>query len=273
MLFARSIALLCTAAAVVSSSVGCVTTTLGQAPTDQDLHNDGSVDEQLDLFRAYEVVYDQGSFHRPGADPEVVAKEVHLSSVDSVQATAWSDDSFNYLSSSPGAADVLEDPAVAFDGFAHSGMGETVLIGVGLGGGLMAGSIAWFSATTVRDGINDAEANDLYTSATVGLSLGGFLGVLVAGTYAYIVPAVSKPFAVPLYRKAARAFNEDLEDRVLQGGPAGDAPPDPEANEADVVEGDSADSDAAGDPPAANAPPAIDVPAAPATPTPIEPRK
>ena len=281
MLFARSIALLCTAAAVVSSSVGCVTTTMGQAPTDQDLHNDGSVDEQLDLFRAYEVVYDQGSFHRPGADPEAVAKEVHLSNVDSVQAPAWSDDSFNYLSSSPRAADVLEDPAVAFDGFAHSGMGETVLIGVGIGGGLMAGSIAWFSATTVRDGISDPEANDLYTSATVGLGLGGFLGVLVAGTYAYIVPAVSKPFAVPLYRKAARAFNEDLEDRVLQSGPAGDAPPDPEAEEGDAEagdgegEGDDANTDEA--PATADAPavanPAPPATATPATPTPIEPRK
>lgn len=277
MLFARTIALLCTAAAVVSSSVGCVTTTMGQAPTDQDLHNDGSVDEQLDLFRAYEVVYDQGNFHRPGADPEAVAKEVHLSRVDSVQAVAWSDDSFNYLSSSPRAADVLEDPAVAFDGFAHSGMGETVLIGVGFGGGLMAGSIAWFSATTVRDGVSDAEVSDLYTSAFAGLGVGGFLGLIVAGAYTYIVPSVSTPFAVPLYRKAARAFNEDLEDRVLQAGPAGDAPPDPETDEGDDVDGDTDGSDDTAEAPAVDAPaaanPAPPAPAAPATPTPIEPRK
>ena len=269
MLLTRSIALLCTAAALLSSSVGCVTTTLGQGPADQDLQNDGSVEAQLELFRDYEVVYDQRTFRRPGADPAVVAQEVHAP-VDRVQATAWSDDAFNYLSSSTSAAEVLEDPAVAFDGFAHSGMGETVLIGVGIGGGLMAGSIAWFSATTVRDGVSDVEANDLATSAFAGLGVGGFLGLIVAGAYTYIVPSVSTPFAVPLYRKAARAFNEDLEDRVLAAAPAGDAPPEADdAVDAPADDAGVAPADDAVDAPAAA--PALDAPVP--TPTPIEPRK
>ena len=84
MLLARSIALLCTAAALLSSSVGCVTTTLGQGPADQDLQNDGSVEAQLELFRDYEVVYDQRTFRRPGADPAIVAEFLKLHPTASV---------------------------------------------------------------------------------------------------------------------------------------------------------------------------------------------
>lgn len=259
------------------SSVGCVTTAMGQGPAEQDLINDGSVEEQLELFRAYEVTYDSHTFRRPGADPAAVGAEIHRG-VDSVSATAWSDDAFNYLSSSQRAAEVMEDPAVAFDAFAHSGMGETVLLGVGLGGGMATGAIAWFINTTVRDGVSDVETSDLITSTATGFGLGGFLGLIIAGAYTYIVPAVSAPFAVPLYRQAARAFNEDLEDRVIDNAPAGDPPP----AEADVESGDGADGEAevpATDEAApAEVPAAETAPSAPAgptttTPAPIEPRE
>lgn len=266
---ARLIPALCVTLFGLSSAIGCVTTALGQGPTEQDLSNDGSVDDQLELYRAYEVVYDTSTFRRPGADPDAVAKELHKGHVDSVSTKAFSDDAFNYLSTSPRAAEFMEDPAVAFDAFAHSGMGETVMIGVGFGGGLAAGSIAWFINTTVRDGISDVETADLFTNASTGFALGGFLGIIVAGAYTYIVPSVSAPFAVPLYRKAARAFNEDLEDRVLQNAPAGDPPPEeePAAPEADAPEADAVDA------PAADAPAAPAAPAADGTPAPIEPRE
>jgi hypothetical protein len=251
---------LCVALLGLSTAIGCVTTGLGQGPTDQDLANDGSVEQQLELYRTYEVSYDSHTFRRPGADPATVSAQIHQH-VDSVTAAAWSDDAFNYLSSSSRAAEYMEDPAVAFDAFAHSGMGETVLIGTGFGGGLAAGAIAWFINTTVRDGVSDVEMADLWTTSTTGGLLGGFLGVIVACAYTYIVPNVSTPFAVPLYRKAARAFNEDLEDRILANAPAGDPPP-------DDVEPAAADeaSDAAA--------PDVEQTPAPATanPTPIEPR-
>jgi hypothetical protein len=264
---------LCVALLGLLPAVGCVTTGLGQGPTDQDLENDGSVEQQLEMFRTYEVTYDTGTFRRPGADPAAVSEVIHKK-VDSVAAVAWSDDAFNYLSSSPRAAEVMEDPAVAFDAFAHSGMGETVLVGTGFGGGLAAGAIAWFINTTVRDGVNDVEMTDLWTTSSTGFFLGGFLGIIVAGAYTYIVPNVSTPFAVPLYRKAARAFNEDLEDRVLAGAPAGDPPPDdvePGADEAPAAAADEGSDAAAPATPAADEAPAATAPAT-ASPTPIEPR-
>jgi hypothetical protein len=261
---------LCVALVGLLPAVGCVTTGLGQGPTDQDLANDGSVEQQLELFRAYEVTYDTGTFRRPGADPAAVSEEIHKH-VDSVSAVAWSDDAFNYLSSSSRAAEVMEDPAVAFDAFAHSGMGETVLVGTGFGGGLAAGAIAWFINTTVRDGVSDVEMSDLWTTSSTGFFLGGFLGIIVAGAYTYIVPNVSTPFAVPLYRKAARAFNEDLEDRVLDAAPAGDPPPDDvePAGDDEPAAADDASDEAA--PAAVEEAPATPAPAT-ANPTPIEPR-
>lgn len=258
---------LCVALFGLSPAIGCVTTGLGQGPTDQDLANDGSVEQQLELYRAYEVSYDSHTFRRPGADPAAVSAQIHRN-VDSVTAVAWSDDAFNYLSSSSRAAEYMEDPAVAFDAFAHSGMGETVLVGTGFGGGLAAGAIAWFINTTVRDGVSNQEMTDLWTTSSTGFFLGGFLGIIVAGAYTYIVPNVSTPFAVPLYRKAARAFNEDLEDRVLAGAPAGDPPPDdvePASDDEPAAADDVSDDEAA-------APAVEDAPAAPADPTPIEPR-
>jgi hypothetical protein len=150
-------------------------------------------------------------------------------------------------------------------------MGETVLVGTGFGGGLAAGAIAWFINTTVRDGVSDVEMSDLWTTSSTGFFLGGFLGIIVAGAYTYIVPNVSTPFAVPLYRKAARAFNEDLEDRVLDAAPAGDPPPDDvePAGDDEPAAADDASDEAA--PAAVEEAPATPAPAT-ANPTPIEPR-
>ncbi len=254
----------------LASLAGCTTMSagLGQGPTMQDLENDGASEQQLALYRRYEVVYDSGTFRRPGPTGT------------SNQAAAWSDEAFNYLSSSERAGALMESPAIAFDTFAHSGKGETVLLGTGLTGGLATGAIAWFIQTTVRDGVNDAEFSDLWTTAGTGLLLGGFLGVIVAGAYTYIVPNVSAPFAVPVYRQAARAFNEDLEEGILEASPAGDAPPD--ASQEDDRAGDRAgvvdspDDVADGAPvdpePAADgAAPPTSVPSA--GPAPIEPRE
>ena len=213
---------------------GCVTTVLGQRPTEHDLRNDGSPEAQAGLYRTYEVIYDQQVFRRPGAVPAVVAEELNLDVVDDVSAFAFSDDAFNYLAMSERAADIMEHPAVAFDAFAKSGQGQTVIIGTGIGSGLIAGGVAWFIRTTVRDGVTENEATDLWVSAGGGFVAGAFLGVIVSAAYTYIVPAISTPFATPLYRQAARAFNEDLDRRLAEGAPAGDAPPDDAA--ADNVE-------------------------------------
>jgi hypothetical protein len=246
-------------AVVVSSSAltGCVTTALGRSPTDHDLRNDGSPEAQDGLFRAYEVVYDEHVFRRPGVAPELIAQELHLEAVDDVAAVAWSDDAFNYLSSSPAAADLMEHPAVSFDAFAHSGQGQTAIVGVGIGAGVIAGGVSWFARTTLRDGMSADETNDLWVTTAGGLIVGTVLGGLVASAYSYILPAISAPLATPLYRQAARAFNEDLDDRLLDGAPTGDAPPEGEDDE---------DRDAADDSAQEAAPDAPEAPATPATP-------
>lgn len=250
-------------AVVVSSSslTGCVTTAMGRSPTDHDLRNDGSPEAQDGLFRTYEVVYDEHVFRRPGVAPEVVAQELHLEAVDDVAAVAWSDDAFNYLSSSPDAADLMEHPAVSFDAFAHSGQGQTAIVGVGIGAGVIAGGVSWFARTTLRDGMSTNETNDLWITTAGGLVVGTVLGALVASAYSYIVPAVSSPLATPLYRQAARAFNEDLEDRLLEASPTGDAPPEAEDGAEDGDDADDAEVDHEG---AADAP--ADAPEGVATP-------
>lgn len=248
----RSIALLSLWAALAS---GCAFTALGRGPTDMDLENDGSDDAQSDLVRKYEVVYDRGVFRRPGADPAAVAAEIHVSHVDDVSAPAWSDDAFNYLSTSDAAAEIMEDPSVGFDQFAHSGTGETVIIGTGIGAGIVGGAITWFIPTTVADGINETEQAELFYAVTGGFSAGITLGVIVAAAYTYIVPAVSTPFATPLYRKAARAFSEDLEDTIIDSAPHGDPPSLPEP-----------DAESAAPTPTPDAPKPVETPPTPATP-------
>ncbi len=226
----------------VAVTQGCVTTVLGQGPTDRDLRNDGSPEAQDGLYRHYEVVYDQQVFRRPGVAPDVVAQELGLQHVDDVSAFAFSDDAFNYLSASQRATELMEHPAVGFDAFAKSGQGQLIILGTGIGVGGVAGGVAWFARTTLRDGLTDGEANDLWLSAGGGFVVGAVLGAIVSAAYTYIVPVLSTPLATPLYRQAARAFNEDLDERLRAAAPAGDAPPD-EGDDADAGD-DTADEGA-----------------------------
>lgn len=237
---------------------------LGQGPTDHDLRNDGSPDAQDGLYRSYEVVYENEIFRRPGASPEVVADELNLTSVDDVAAFAFSDDAYNYLASSERAAPFIEHPAVAFDAFAHSGQGQAALLGTGFGAGAVAGGVAWFIRTTVRDGVSDREASDLWITASGGFLVGGALGVIMSAAYSYVVPAISTPLATPQYRQAARAFNEELDERLINAGPTGDAPPDPDAaaDDAGAATDDEAPAaDATAEPAAAPVEPATTTPA------------
>ena len=184
----RAIALLLL---VGSSLSGCAFSALGRGPADLELQNDGSDHAQADLVRAYEVVYDRGIIRRPGADPALVGADIHVDNLTDVASPAWSDDAFNYLSTSDDAAIVMEHPAIAFDQFAHSGTGEVVIMGTSMGVGLVAGAITWFVPTTVADGIDDKETSELYLATSGGFFAGVTLGVILAAAYTYIVPAVS----------------------------------------------------------------------------------
>jgi hypothetical protein len=201
---------------------GCAFNTLGRAPDELDLKNDGSDDAQAALYRNYEVVYERGVVRRPGADPAAVAADIHVKSVDDVSSPAWSDAAFNYMSASDDAVEILAHPAVAFDEFAHSGNGELVILGLGAGTGLVGGAISWFIPTTVRDGLSETETNELMVRASGGLFAGLGLGLVVAAAYTYIVPSVTTPMAATHYRAAVRAFNDELDERIAAAGPERD---------------------------------------------------
>jgi hypothetical protein len=227
---------------------GCAHNTLGRTPDEIDLKNDGGDEVQSRIYRTYEVVYERGALRRPGADPATVAAEVHVPRVDDVSSPAWSDDAYNYLSGSDEAATILEHPAVAFDEFAHSGNGELVILGLGVGTGAIGGAISWFVPTTVRDGISAAESNQLALDIGAGLGAGAALGLVVAAAYTYIVPAVATPLAAPHYRAAARAFNDELDARINEG-----APPAAEGHDEHEAPCDGTCPAAAGAEPCANA--------------------
>jgi hypothetical protein len=216
----RLLALLVPAALLLVSALGsgCAINSLGRAPTDLDLVNDGDPATQADLARYYGVTFDHATFRRPGAKPSEVSEEVNLE-VASASAPAWSDEAYNYLASSEAAAEWIEDPMVGFDQFAHNGTGQALLIGGGAGAGLVAGAVTWFIRTTVRDGISAEETTDAIVSTGGGLFAGLFLGGIMAAAFTYVMPAITVPLATPFYRKAARAYNQDLEERIIANGP------------------------------------------------------
>jgi hypothetical protein len=201
---------------------GCAVLSLGRRPDEFDLKNDGSEEAQTALFRRYEVVYERGVVRRPGADPVAVAAEVHRPVIDDVASPAWSDDAYNYLATSEEAAELLSDPAVAFDGFAHSGNGELVILGLGTTVGALGGALSWFIPTTLRDGVTPDEFNGFLLNTGAGFAAGVGLGVVVAAAYTYTVPAMSTPLAAVHYRAAVRAFNDELEQRIVEASPGND---------------------------------------------------
>ena len=113
--FARAPRLAVAAVAVLGlCQSACITTAMGRGPTDRDLENDGATDVQLDLYRNYEVVYEQSGFRRPGAEPQAVAKEVNLSHVDSVSASAWRNAPPPIVSVRPSKVTLMPPVPVAF---------------------------------------------------------------------------------------------------------------------------------------------------------------
>jgi hypothetical protein len=258
------LALSLAAGASLATSACAPFNALGRGPAEVDLQNDGSDEAQSALARSYEVVYERGVIRRPGADPIQVAADIHVSRVDDVAAPAWSDDAYNYLSSSDTAVEIMDDPAIAFDQFAHSGAGELLSIGTGFSVGIIVGGLTWFIPTRVADGVSADEQVGLITSVMAGAGGGAIVGGVFSAAYAYIVPSVSTPMATPLYRKAVRAFNQDLEEAIVESEPDGDAPSAPEPTAAPEA-AESASTPTA--PPASNPPPTeTPAPSTPATP-------
>jgi hypothetical protein len=203
-------------AVAMTMMVGCVHT-LGRPPTEADLQNDGTLEAQDELYKRYSVTLERGLIKRPGASPELVQNIDKLVDIDFVDAPAWSDDAYNYLSTTEDGAEALETPAVAFDQFNNNGVAPALLLGVGAAVGLVGGVTTWFIPTTLRDGINNTEIASLTLLGAGGMGAGIVLGALLAGTYGLLGPALSGPLATPAYRVAVRAFNDDLEARIAAG--------------------------------------------------------
>jgi protein-disulfide isomerase len=196
-------------------SVGCIHT-LGRPPSDVDLYSDGSEAGQEQAYRRYEVVLDRGMVRRPGISAEGLRATDGIE-VDYVDAPAWSDDAYNYLSSSDEAAAALENPAVAFDQFNNNGLAPALLLGVGAAVGVVGGAVTWFIPTGVSDGLTQDEVSSLALLSAGGMVSGVVLGAVVGTAYGLLGPALSGPLATPSYRAATRAFNDDLDVRVDEG--------------------------------------------------------
>ena len=202
-------------------ATGCGTLSIGRAPTELDLANDGSKEQQQRIEKKYALAYDHGMIVRPGATTEDVAAEIN-EPVEATRTPAFSENAADYLSTSAPADEATDTVVVGFDRFAHSSV-PTIVIEIG---GILIGSAAAVTATIAQTGAS-------FTPANVGLVSenalsGAFTGFVVALPieiiYGFTVPVLSSSLASPDYRKGVRAFNKDLAARIQGSGKKAAAP-------------------------------------------------
>jgi hypothetical protein len=212
-------------AALVWCTSACRTASLGRAPLDADLTNDGSTEAQAVLLRRYRVAYDAGVIVRPDANLADVSAEAG-EEIDEASAAAHTDEAHNYLGTSDAAEQALETAAVGFDRFAQS-EGYLVAGGVPVVVGLAVGAVTGFVAAQ-----DAADANEGFAVVSSAMGSGALIGTTLIVPawllYSYTVPLLSSRVAAPDYRRAVRLFDADLEARVKAAATA----PGPDAPEA-----------------------------------------
>lgn len=206
---------------------GCVTSGLGRPPTNADLRNDGSPADQQALLDEYTLAYRDGLIVRPGASPEEVG-------VSFVQAPAYGEEAQEYLSTSSAAALELEGGSVAFDRFVRGGAGQTalttsaVLLGATLG---MASTIPGIVAAMEAGDPSRISLFGVTTAIGVGALSGVFASVPLSLVYYLALWPLAQVAAEGDYRRAVRAYNQELEVRIeaaAEGqGPVGSGAPSP----------------------------------------------
>lgn len=197
-----------TLAATHALALGCAT--LGAPPLDEDLVTDGSPEAKGELLRAYRVVYEDGSFRRPGdGDPG-----------NTPSSQAFTDESYNYLSSSAPARDVLDGAlTVRLDRATRTGvlpailsLGVPVMIVGGAAGFAYLGLVA--NATDPRNVLVDNQVATTTAWAAGGAVVGCAGGLLLLALTSSVLATTSPFIASGAYRDAANAFNDDLAARI-----------------------------------------------------------
>ncbi len=205
---------------------GCGTFSIGRAPSDLDLKNDGTAEQQRALEEKYRLTFRQGYVERPGVTVEFVEAETGLD-VEQVITPAWSDEAAEHFAASADAFEATDTALVGFDRFANSGtpplilQASGVLIGTAVGATL---AVVNPIITAPPAGAADELAyvsNSAFTGAVAGLCLSLPL-VLV---YDWTVPALSAALSASDYRRGVKAYNEDLGQRVTKGAPPSTPPP------------------------------------------------
>jgi hypothetical protein len=198
---------------------GCGTWSIGRGPADIDLVNDGSTEQQKKLRDSYELKYERGMIERPGGDKDEIAKEIG-ESVAETKTPAYSENAADYLGSSDIASDATDTAVVGFDRFAHSNVPS---LGI-TGGCVLVGAAIGIASTVPNTTGFDAGTFSVISEGAFGGAVGGlFLAVPIEFIYSLSVPLLSSALASADYKKGVRAFNKDLELRILKAGKKPDA--------------------------------------------------
>lgn len=219
-----------TVVALVTQVAACGTLSIGRGPSDLDLANDGSAEQQSALQRNYELSLQEGMFRRPGADPTEVSAEIG-ERVAQVATPAYSENAEEYLATSAPAAEISESGLIAFDRFTHATTTVSMIWAGTVGIAAAAGAASALAGTA--DGFTPSDATAMVNGALAGGLAGTMLALPVGVLYALTVEPLSSALAAGDYRKATRAFNADLTTRIKAAAktplpPA--APPTPAAS-------------------------------------------
>jgi hypothetical protein len=211
----RALATLVSLSLSVLTSVGCGTLSIGRGPTDLDLRNDGSAEAQQALQKKYALAYRPFSIERPGASTDEVAAEIQ-ERVAEVRTAAWSDEAADYLATSVAAEELIDTTPVSFDRFAHGPVPTTMLF---VGSVLVGSGLGMASAVNVGS-VNGGTVADVSWGALNGAVGGMFFAVPLMIVYQLTIPLLSASLASSDYKRAVRAFNKDLEVRIVNSAEA-----------------------------------------------------
>lgn len=193
----------------MSLVLGCAT--LGSPPLDEDLITDGSPEAKAALTREYRVTYEDGSIRRPGAnDPGA-----------SPSSQAFTDEAYNYLSTSPPSRDALDSSLfVRLDRATRTGvlpallvLSIPVVVAAGTAGAAVYGYQAVQSSSVAPRSPSDPMVSAaLFGSLGAVAALGGATAcwALTSGVLYVLAPFL----ASGAYRDATAAFNDDLKARI-----------------------------------------------------------
>jgi hypothetical protein len=203
-----SIARVSVALLSLSLAFGCAT--LGSPPLDEDLITDGSPEAKAALLREYRVAYEDGSIRRPGAnDPGT-----------SPSSQAFTDEAYNYLSTSAPARDAIDGSLfVRLDRATRTGVLPALLV-LSIPVVVIAGTsgAAVYGYQAAQSSLSPRQPNEVLGSAALYGSLGA-LATLGGATACWALTSgvlyVLAPFlASGAYRDATAAFNDDLKGRI-----------------------------------------------------------